>query len=181
MDFLAGKLLIAVPDLPDSNFYRSVVFMIEHNADGAMGVILNRPTNMALGDWKELATDMEVSRQDKIFVGGPVEGPILALHDQFSITDNEVHEGIYLTTSSDRLSQLVTNAEVRLKLFSGYSGWGPGQLEMELECGGWLVCAAHNKDIFADSETLWKSICERFGHDIMLPSGVKRDGDPNLN
>ena len=87
----AGNLLIAVPDLPDTNFFRTVVFMIEHSEDGAIGVILNRPANVKLVDlWDELNSEITVQRNAPVFVGGPVNGPVLALHNQYMHSETPV-------------------------------------------------------------------------------------------
>lgn len=180
----AGKLLIAIPELPDSNFYRTVVFVIEHSDEGAMGVILNRPTNVKLSElWRKLDLEGEVAVDEAVHLGGPVKGPVLALHDQFRISDIAVSEQVYMTMSSDRLNELVTEQTIRLKVFSGYSGWGPGQLDMEIESGGWLLVDAQPDDIFDSSESMWKRVCEQFGQQIMFTNGIRLDQkiDPNLN
>ena len=184
MDSLAGKLLVAIPDLPDSNFYRTVVFVIEHSDEGAMGVVLNRPSNVDLYDlWQQFDSDVEVYVDGKVHVGGPVKGPILALHDQFSLTDELIIDDVYITTSSDRLNQLVCDSNIQFKAFSGYSGWGPKQLDSELEHGGWLVADATANDIYGHPDLLWKSVCERVGKNILFPGlpDLPMGGDPNLN
>lgn len=180
----AGKLLIAIPELPDSNFYRTVVFVIEHSDEGAMGVILNRPTNVKLSElWEKLHFDSDVTSGDAVHLGGPVEGPVLALHDQLRISDVEVIEQVFMTMNGERLNELVMENKGRMKVFSGYSGWGPGQLEMEIESGGWLLTDAKPADIFDSSESMWKRVCEQFGQEIMFPSGIHHDKqiDPGLN
>lgn len=184
MDTLAGHLLIAIPELPDSNFFRSVVFLMEHNSDGAMGVILNRPTGVTLVDiWKQLDPEVRVERKDYVHLGGPVKGPIVGLHEQFKFTDNEVIDGVYVTMDSHRLNELATEDGFQLKVFSGYSGWGPGQLETEIESGGWLVTQANPADVFCTSNDLWKNLCERIGQDILSSLGISGNStiDPNLN
>lgn len=184
MKSTTGKLLIAIPELPDSNFFRTVVFVIEHSDEGAMGVILNRPTNVKLSElWEKLQFETKVASDDAVHLGGPVEGPVLALHDQFRISDIEVIDSVFMSMASERLNELVTEEKVQMKVFSGYSGWGPGQLDMEIESGGWLLMDAHSKDIFDSSDTMWKRVCEQFGQDIMFSSGIRRQEkiDPGLN
>ena len=184
MDSLTGQLLIAIPELPDSNFYRSVVLLIEHGPDGAMGVILNRPTDVTLSEmWKQLDPEISVERdQDFVYVGGPVKGPILGLHEQSSFSDKEVIGGICLSMESQRLNELAQE-DVRLKIFTGYSGWGPSQLEAEIESGGWFVTDAKATDVFQSADNLWKNLCERVGQDILSSIGINQStkGDPNLN
>ena len=184
MDSLTGQLLIAIPELPDSNFFRSVVFMIEHSSEGAMGVILNRPSNVKLGEiWNQLDPNVNVERDDFVHLGGPVKGPIVGLHEQFQFNDNEVIDGVYMTMDSHRLNELVEESEFRFKAFSGYSGWGPNQLESEIEHGGWFVTGAKPGDVFYSSHDLWKHLCERVGQDILSEFGITKNSmiDPNLN
>ena len=184
MESHAGRLLIAVPDLPDTNFYRTVVFMIEHSDDGAIGVILNRPAEVTLVDlWKKLNHDTEVRRDTKVFVGGPVNGPVLALHNHMQFSDSTVMDGVYMTMASDQLNQLVSDESGELKVFSGYSGWAPNQLESEIERGGWLLLDAEPNHVFGGCDELWKSVCDKVGNDIMLPGILRQQefGDPNLN
>lgn len=184
MESTAGKLLVAIPELPDSNFFRTVVFMIEHNEEGAMGVVLNRPTSVTIGDlWQKLNPDVAVYADGNVHVGGPVSGPIIAIHDQFSLIDETIIDDVYMTMDRDRLNQLIANAEINLRIYSGYSGWAPDQLEDELQCGGWLVAPAKAQDIYGSPDQLWKSVCERVGNDIMMPGlpDLPSGGDPNLN
>ena len=184
MDSLAGQLLIAIPELPDSNFFRSVVFMIEHSPEGAMGVILNRPTEVTLSEiWERLDPQISVERKDFVHLGGPVKGPIVGLHEQFRFTDNEIIDGVYMTMDSHRLNELVEERQFRFKAFSGYSGWGPNQLEAEIEAGGWFVTKANPADVFDSSSELWKNLCERIGQDFLSSFGITKNSmiDPNLN
>lgn len=169
MKSLAGTLLIAIPDLGDSNFFRAVVLMIEHSREGAVGVVLNRPGNMSLRKlWNALAAEIPVKRQDRVHIGGPVQGPILALHNEVDWSDSQVIDGVYLTMSGEKLNHLVADSSCQLKAFTGYSGWGPNQLESEIEAGGWLLYPAEPGHVFCDSVELWKDVCESVGNNIML-------------
>ncbi len=179
MKSLAGKLLIAIPDLSDSNFFRTVVLLIEHSRDGAVGVVLNRPGNMPLKKlWSALAVGIQVKRRDCVHIGGPVQGPILALHDQVDGSDSQVIDGIYLTMSGDKLNHLVSDSNCKLKVFSGYSGWGPNQLESEIEGGGWLLHPAEPRHVFCDSAELWKDVCESVGNTVMF-AGLSLNNVPH--
>lgn len=185
MESLTGKLLVAIPDMADSNFFRSVVFIIEHNASGAMGVILNRPTNENIADfWQGYDAAVTVFQTGNVHLGGPVEGPVFALHNQFCLSDENVIDGVYLAAINERLNQLVSSPEqIKFRVFNSYSGWGPGQLEMELKAGGWLVADTTADDVFREPDNLWKSICERVGNDVISPGIPKfpAGGQPGLN
>ena len=180
----AGNLLIAVPDLPDTNFFRTVVFMIEHSEDGAIGVILNRPANVKLVDlWDELNSEITVQRNAPVFVGGPVNGPVLALHNQYMHSETQIIDGVYMTMASDRLNRLMMDEGGDVKVFSGYSGWASNQLENEVAQGGWLLMDAQPNHVFGSPDELWKSVSRKVGNDIMLPGMLRGQnfGDPNMN
>jgi putative transcriptional regulator len=162
-----GKLLIAEPMLGDPNFDRAVVLMIEHNSEGALGVVLNRPTELEVGeildDWIGLAAEPQV-----LYMGGPVEqNGVLALARSrgdepvpgWSKVVGNVGT-IDLHLEPDELSGGVAG----IRFFAGYSGWGAGQLEAELDEGAWLVVEADADDVFApDPETMWRSVLQRQG------------------
>lgn len=184
MESLAGKLLIAVPELPDSNFFRSVVLIMNHTEEGAMGVVLNRPSNLTVAQvWDEISPQIDCDCNDPINVGGPVEGPLMALHTSMAISENDVLPGVYLSISHEKLDQLVLQSDHEFKMFRGYSGWAPGQLEHEIEFGGWLTLDADFDHVFETPERLWKLVCEHVGHQIMLPHFQRKSSgvDPSLN
>lgn len=166
-DRTVGKLLIAEPMLGDPNFDRAVVLMIEHNDQGALGVVLNRPTELevstVLADWAELAAEPSV-----LYVGGPVEqNGVLALGR---------HRGGAPLPGWSSVVGDVGTIDLHLepvdladgldgvRFFAGYSGWGPGQLDAELGEQAWLVVDAHGDDVFAaDPEAMWRAILRRQG------------------
>ena len=177
-----GRLLVAEPMLGDPNFDRTVVLVVDHTAEGALGLVLNRPTELlvaeALPEWRHLASDPPV-----IHVGGPVEersGWCLA-----RVTDVD-HEGFVpvlgelglldLSLDPDRLGGLVTE----LRLFAGYSGWGPGQLDLELATESWIVVDAEVGDPFLpDGDALWSQILARQGGTLARLATFPPD--PSLN
>ncbi|MEK6247227.1 MAG: YqgE/AlgH family protein [Planctomycetales bacterium] len=162
MEFLKGQLLVATPQLTDPNFSRTVVLMIEHDENGAFGVILNRPSARTVADvWSEMENS-PCECLEAINVGGPVMGPILALHSEISLSEAEVLPGVYLAAQRDTLDKLVRRAEAEFRLFSGYAGWGEGQLDYELKQGGWITTVAKDDYIFDLSDDLWR----RVGNDI---------------
>jgi putative transcriptional regulator len=183
MDYLKGHLLIAAPQLADPNFSRTVVLMIEHDENGAFGVVLNRPSGRTVEDvWAELG-DAPCQCKESINVGGPVMGPILAVHRDASLAEAEIMPGVYLAAQREHLDELVRRPEAIFRLFSGYSGWGEGQLENELKHGGWITKEANQDYIFDGSEDLWR----RVGNDItetVLRDSVKIKHfpkDPSVN
>ena len=184
MEALTGKLLIAIPELGDPNFFRTVVLVLMHGTEGATGVVLNRPSHetvaAAWDEWSELDCDC----QQLVQIGGPVDGPPIALHTSLGMAESQVLPGVFLTMDRCQLDQLVSQGEHEFRIFRGYSGWGPGQLESEIECGGWLLCEGEFEHVFeSDDQVLWKTVCEQVGHEIMLPhlSQNRCFVDPGMN
>ncbi len=163
----AGRLLVAEPMLGDPNFDRTVVLVVEHTDEGALGLVLNRPTELLVADaippWADLATEPSV-----LHVGGPVEersGWCLARVRRPQDTDGFVPvRGDLGLLDLDRDPVLAAVDVTAARLFAGYSGWGAGQLEEELAVDAWFVLDAEPDDPFLpDSAALWKRILQRQG------------------
>ena len=173
MDSLAGSLLVASPALLDPNFYRAVVLLVEHNDEGAAGVILNRPSTRGPGDelpeWLPLLADPEV-----VFVGGPVE-PRAAVG--LAQTDGgEVLPGVGMVD----LSAGPGGISSAVRVFAGYAGWGPGQLEAELAEQAWVVLTAKPDDVFSPfPERLWRQVLQRQPGPVAMLATYP--DDPRLN
>jgi putative transcriptional regulator len=159
--------LIASPDLRDENFAETVVFLMEHNKEGSFGLIVNRPTPYTVGDiWKEL-TQKEYPIEDPIYLGGPVEGPLMALHARPLHSEREILPGLFWTTQKHDLESLVETYEPPLLLFNGYSGWGTGQLDHEVAQGSWLFAPAQKDLLFDSKRDLWKRLIAGVGESFM--------------
>ena len=183
MNSLKGHLLVAVPQLPDVNFFRSVVIVMKHDEEGATGLVLNRPTNIGICDvWSEIS-NVPCDLREPIYLGGPVEGPLMTLHDDATRSEQRVIDGVYLSMQRDHINQLIDLRYQPMRVFSGYSGWGSGQLDRELEAGGWLSLKANSSHVFDQPDDLWKSVCQEIGNDILLPRFDKDriPSDPSLN
>jgi putative transcriptional regulator len=166
MKSLRGHFLVASPHLTDPNFFQTVVLMIQHDEEGAFGLVLNRPTTGNLRElWEQLEEPCEADRP--IHFGGPVEGPLMALHADELCAEEEVIEGVYFAVRKESICEVVKNAAAPFLVFTGYSGWGGGQLEDELEAGGWLVAPATRDDIFGDIGELWTQVSQRIGLEIL--------------
>jgi len=156
-------LLVARPGLPDPNFRESVVLVMQSEGGETTGVIINRPTNRSLADL--LPTERFESFTDPIFFGGPVVPQ--GLFALFRAEKNPggalpVLPGIYLALLPDSVDALLGKPPARIRFFSGYSGWAPGQLQGELDRGDWLVVEADEKTIFLkDTSRLWEDMVRR--------------------
>ena len=182
MDSQQGRFLVASPHLPDRNFMRSVVLIIQHDKDGAFGLILNRPTNSKVSDIWGMICEEPCPSQQVINLGGPVAGPLIAIHTEASCSENQILPGVHLATQKHFLTRILGQQNRPVRLFTGYAGWAGGQLEAELKVGGWLT-AATAEDIFSDPEHLWKKVTQSIGLDILSPT-IRQRGlpqDPAMN
>lgn len=183
MGSLQAHLLIAAPELPEP-FHRSVVLLVRHSEEGALGLILNRRTTAQLDQAWNAVSDTPCRRSDSIFLGGPCEGPLVALHTDEFLLEMEVFSGLYFCAAKDKLETLAARTdEGPVKFFAGYSGWSPGQLEQEIARGSWSVMPANADHVFAFEDDLWQRT-RRFVADAAWRRqlGIKHaPEDPRMN
>ena len=180
---LRGHILVASPKLTDPNFFRTVVLMIQHDEEGAAGVVLNRPTRNSLKDIWDLIGEGTCPANSPLRWGGPVGNTLLALHTNAELASGIVMPGLYVASESDQLRQLLEPSSSLLQLYLGYSGWGAGQLESELQYGGWLIATAAAEMPFYDGDDLWEQSIDRIGQQILRPAmgHVPSPDDPRVN
>lgn len=167
MDSLKGHLLVASPHLLDPNFVRTVVLLIQHTDEGAFGVVLNRPTQSTVREvWSELGAGA-CDDQRNVNLGGPVSGPLLALHANEMLSEMEIVPGVHFAAQREHLEKLVAKHAAPFRLFVGHSGWGSGQLERELKEGSWLTAPASAEYVFFDEGDLWKEVTQEIGRSIL--------------
>jgi len=177
---LRGRLLIATPALTDPNFARAVVLITEHGPDGAMGVVLNRPSVIAVD---EVAPELsEVVQGEPVFVGGPVQPQalvVLADFDDPAAAAWVIVDSVGFVAAETEYSDLVAMIR-RGRVYAGYSGWGAGQLEAELAEEAWIVePPLPGELVAADAEALWPQVLERKGGQFALIA--RMPDDPTLN
>ena len=180
MESLRGQLLIAGPSLLDPNFWRTVVLVGEHSEEGALGVVLNRssetPVAEALPELTLLGDDLGA-----VHVGGPVQPSAVVVLADF--VDPEAAESLVLDSVGFLPSEVEpdTLGELRrARVYAGYAGWGPGQLDGELEDGSWIVEPAIPDDVFtSDPEGLWSQVLRRKGGPFEVLAAMPPD--PGLN
>ena len=177
-DPMLGRLLIATRQLQSTPFARSVVYVIQDNDEGTFGTVLNQPATTAhFSAWKEMGgVDVE---QRHLISGGPIGGPVIAIHQQREVADMELPGGIYLSCDRESIEQLgsaddefsqdhfssespsAESADFRIVM--GVAGWKPGQLEREIEEGCWFVSDAHAEQIFDSPWMMWEKSLRRHG------------------
>jgi len=161
---LTGHLLVATPELLAAVFTRSVILMLDHSEGGAVGVILNRPTEATL---KAVAGQVfdgaEVDWDKSIGLGGPVPGPLVALHTAADLADDEVLPGLYRTAEAHKLRDLAGRRAEPSAFLANYAGWSPGQLEGEIAEGSWVTLPANPELVFWDGAgDLWDAAMKRY-------------------
>ena len=178
---MRGELLIAAPTLLDPNFARSVVLIADYTEEGAMGVILNRPAGVTVS---EAAPDLEplVGADAPIFSGGPVQptaGVVLAELEPGEGQGPVIFDGIALLPGLEELAEALP-AVRRTRIFAGYAGWSPGQLEGEIEREDWIRERALADDVFSeDPEGLWAAVLTRKGGQYALVARMPDDPSQN--
>ena len=179
MDSLQGQLLVSSPALIDPNFRKTVVLIAHHDEDGAMGLVLSRPSDVAAVEAVPLLAGMP-GADGPVFVGGPVQPEAFMVLAEFDDLAQAAAPII------GRLGFMPADAEPedleisRLRLFAGYSGWSRGQLEAELDEGSWILVDAIADDAFADDpDELWRVVLHRKGGGFELMETMPYD--PGLN
>jgi putative transcriptional regulator len=186
---LSGRLLVATPLLGDPNFRRTVILIVEDEPEeGTLGVVLNRPTEVQVGQVLESWTDL-VTGPTVVFKGGPVS-PNSALALALALGDEEPLGWRSLDGSSlmsriglvdlEAPPELLAGGITSLRVFAGYAGWGPGQLQAEIDEGAWYVLSGEPTDAFlAEPEQLWPAVLRRQGGDFAIVATYP--DDPMLN
>ena len=181
MESARGQLLIAGPTLVDPNFWRTVVLVIEHSEEGALGVVLNRPSETTVGEAVPQLGEL-VDPSEDLFIGGPVQPSSVIVLAEFEdpsdaalISFDDI--GVLATSSSDE-ELLVGVREARA--FVGHAGWGAGQLDEELERDDWILEPARRDDAFSEEpRELWTEVLTRKGGSFALVA--RMPPDPSLN
>ncbi|KMQ67845.1 transcriptional regulator [Chryseobacterium sp. FH2] len=172
-----GKILISTPDISGDIFSRSVVLIIEHNEQGAFGLILNKKNSQMSSKFKNFF-DFKI----EVYDGGPVENDkVFFIVKGKKVTENftEITNEFYLTEDIENIISAVLNNELGIediKIFSGYSGWTAMQLDSEIQRKVWTVVDVYNLDYtLPNDQTLWKSIMQNLGGEYLLWANSPED------
>ena len=177
--YLTGQLLIAMPGMPDSRFQRTVVYVCAHNAEGAMGLVINRLFGSIT--FATLLEQLEIHPTKlnddlRVHYGGPVEsGRGLVLHSTDFVREGTmmVDDEVALTATIDILRAIADGRGPKHSLLAlGYAGWGPGQLDAEMQANGWLTVDSDQALMFdADLDTKWERAIAKIGVSLPMLSG----------
>jgi len=177
-----GRLLISEPFLPDPNFERTVVLLCEHNEEGSFGFVINKPSlvkvNEVMEDMKQL--------EETVFIGGPVQQDTLHFLHRNSQIENavKIRDDIFWGGDFESLLTKLDTSSLKagdVRFYLGYSGWGPGQLESELEEDSWIICDYVTDELLFDTspEVIWRKALDSMGGRFSVYSNYPVD--PRLN
>jgi len=176
---LTNHLLIAMPSMEDPNFAKTVTLICEHNNEGAMGIVINRKTDIGLDEVYEqmkIESSTEAKKDQMVHIGGPVqEQRGFILHDGGNAYDStiKITDDLFITTSRDILEEMAQGKGPEHSLIAlGYAGWSPGQLEDEVLNNAWLTSPANNDILFEmPNDRRWEAAAKMVGVDIHQISG----------
>lgn len=179
-----GMALVASPYLSDPNFMRSVVYILQHSEEGAVGLVLNRPLNISIGELLSELTTQTVQNGDPVYYGGPVDGLVLMMRSTIDVG----HEGkaVFIASDHDRITKIADREQGdshSLRIFDGYSGWGPSQLDSEMDEGSWLIWDIQPDQLFGEPNELWQTAVRHIGREVIARgvAGVDMPTDPSRN
>lgn len=185
MTSLQGHLLIATPRLLTPIFTRSVILMIDHDEGGAMGVLLNRPTDATATDLAGVILEPGFAWDKPLNLGGPVSGPLMVLHTLAELADREVLPGVCLTLEAAKAKAILSRKAEPSRIVVNYSGWGPGQLEGEFGWDSWLTLPAKADHVFGSGpDALWEAVVKQVNARKLsefLGLRIPSPPDPSLN
>ena len=181
MDTLRGWLLVASPTLQDPNFRRTVILVGEHSDEGAMGVVLNRPSPVSVAEAVPPLTTL-VDDDDLVHVGGPVQPQAIVVLGEFESPERA--GSIVLGSVGFLPADVDDDADLgnlpRVRVFAGYAGWSPGQLEDEIDEDAWIVAAAVPDDVFTEEpDHVWGQLLRRMGGRYALLATMLLDPEVN--
>jgi putative transcriptional regulator len=160
MKCLRGHLLVAGGGRLDPTFAETVILVIDHSDEGALGVVINRR-----GDLRGRVFARSAGRRrpfaTRLYLGGPVTGPLMAVHTSDWLGEHEVLPGVFFSARERNVRAVVRRADRPYKIFVGYAGWSAGQLDNEVEQGVWRIAVATPEQIFAECDDLWQRLSRR--------------------
>lgn len=181
MESTRGQLLIAGPALLDPNFWRTVVLIVAHSEEGAFGLVLNRPSDTTVGEAVQALEEL-VDHAEPLFIGGPVQPSSVIVLGRFEDPGDAAliaFEDVGVLGANAPLEESAVRLSVG-RAFVGHAGWGPGQLDAELERGDWILEPARIQDAFSsEPRELWQTVLTRKGGSYALVA--RMPPDPSLN
>ena len=155
MHSLQGQFLVTAAHQLDPKFVELVILVVEHGDRGAFGVILNCPREW--GSCERMPQRQSIGKA-RMYFGGPVTGPLMAVHDDESFAEHEILPGVFFAGKEENVLPLMRQKKWPYKIFTGYAGWEPKQLEYEIGQGAWRIVPGTAEHIFSSSRDLWEEL-----------------------
>ena len=182
MNSFQGHFLVAAPHQLDPNFVKAAILVVEHTNRGSFGVIVNSDgeehsrLQQRNGRWCS-------PEKPNFFFGGPVTGPLMAVHTKAALGERQLLPGVFFSGQERNVLTLMRQTGQPCKIFSGYAGWGPGQLDYEVEQGIWRVVPATPEQIFSEDDELWERLSKQASRrQLRIMFNIKHiPADPLLN
>jgi putative transcriptional regulator len=180
---LEGHLLVASPHLRGDNFCQTVIMLLQHDENGAFGVVLNRPSNETVSGLMSKLGVADCQAGGRILVGGPVSGALIALHSNPKCSEHSLPGGIHLASQKGLIFELASETPEFVRFFVGHAAWRDGQLETELAEGLWHVLPCNWSAIESlPADELWSMAVREVGQQVYDTLGVPRSPvDPAWN
>lgn len=183
MALLQGNFLIASPKMDDPNFHRTVILMLEHDDEGSMGLILNRPLSLNIDEAWNRISELPCHHEGPVYQGGPCPGPLMVVHGEADIGGMTVMPGLYMSSESPEIERLMRQPLTQVRFVIGYAGWGPGQLEDEMQWGVWRTVAGQARMCFDDADSMWMNMLRHIDPTLAMLEAKPhiRPSDPTMN
>ena len=167
MRYLQSQILVASPRQQDPTFTRTVILPVQYGRKGACGVVLNRPAGNLVRAICERVVGQPFDDYPQLSLGGPVSGPLMALHENRFFGNAELLPELFFTAKDRDMAALLEQRAHPCRVFVGYVGWARGQIERELEKGVWLTTPATARHVFSDADGLWKRLLKQIGDPLL--------------
>jgi putative transcriptional regulator len=155
MKSLQGHFLVAAPHQLDPNFVEALILVLAHDHRGAMGVIVSCPRDRQEGISQQRSTKRRWPQEPRLYFGGPVTGPLMAVHRDRARGEIEILPGLFFSGGEENVRAVMLGKRQPCRVFAGYTGWAPKQLEYEIDLGVWRTVEATAERVLSHSEDLW--------------------------
>jgi putative transcriptional regulator len=158
MHSLQGHLLVAIPRQLDPSFAQTVILVVKHSEQGALGLIINCPRERSDGVLRQGEAGRRSGKKVDLYLGGPVTGPLMAVHCDPALGEIEILPGLFFSGDEENIRAVMQRKRQPCRIFAGYTGWGPKQLEYEIDKGVWRTVEATAERVFSPSADLWHNL-----------------------
>ncbi|MBX3418826.1 MAG: YqgE/AlgH family protein [Pirellulaceae bacterium] len=181
--WLVGNFLVAAPTWAEGPFARTVVLILQHNPDGVFGVIVNRPADADLKKFWMQASGSPASEAERLHVGGPIGGPVFAVHSMENFAEIKIDGGLFISANYDAIHKIIESGDNRYRIFCGMVSWKAASLATELANGLWFPLENRSELIFPSQEVEWERAVVAYGRDCLskMLGGYPIAGNPELN